>query len=91
MSALGADAVPDTCDLMAGKRSHATEGEGMAREFVVNWRKAAGLPYYERLTNSRYVVKVNGQRIDHMDYATEAGARGRIAMEARRAKNGKAA
>lgn len=87
MSALGPDHIPDVVDAMAGESPKARRSHHSS--FVVHWRKKAGLLYYEKQTNGRYFILRHGVKAVGMDYATLAGARGRIAWEARREKEAK--
>lgn len=80
MSALGPDHKKDVTELMGFTRQ-ASKKTGVG--FVIHWRKQAGLLYYERQTNGRFAIKRYGQKAFPFEkgYATEAGARGRIAWE----------
>lgn len=82
MSALGSDLIPDVVDLMNHRKPRRERGNG----YVAQWRKNAGLPYYEKRSNGRFYVVHQGRTLNCLGYATEAAARGRIAWEAKRKK-----
>lgn len=90
MSALGPEYKADVLELMDNAvglaRQRAAKNGG---EFVVQWRKHSGLLYYEREVSGRLAIKRNGVKVTATTYATVAGARGRIAWEAKREKERK--
>lgn len=82
MSALGSDDILDVVENMTGQRQSKRSHES----FAVHWRKDAGLLYYEMRPDGRYRIMRNGTQASAGIFHTLAGARGKIASEASRAK-----